>query len=236
MERHCLVLAGGLGTRLRSVTNNLLPKALVPIAGRPFLFYKLASLKRMQVTDVWILAGAFGEQIDDYVKSLQDTGLKIRVEHDGEQLLGTAGAISRLVPQLPSQFWITYGDTYVMTDLAGAERFDKAGLRVMCVWENRDRIEVSNVSVSQDLIEVYEKNAKQGSHRWIDYGLLRLWSSDFQRLPAGHIADLTDIATSLANRRLLAAWEVGSRFWEVGTPDSYLETKSYLSSLSWTSI
>jgi|688.fasta_scaffold15190_10 NDP-sugar pyrophosphorylase family protein len=233
MERHCLVLAGGLGTRLQTVTKNLLPKALVSVANRPFLYYKLVSLKRMGVTHVWILAGALGEQIESYVQSLQEPDMEIRVEHDGMRLLGTAGAINKLVPKLPSQFWVTYGDTYVMADLAGAELCDAQGFRVMCVWENHDQIETSNVTVVNNLVARYERRAERNRHRHIDYGLLRLWSEDFSIVEADLPCDLNVVVEQLVDKCLLRAWSVNQRFWEIGTPEGLASTELFLGSQKW---
>ena len=234
IERHCVVLAGGLGTRLSTVTNGICPKALVPVLGRPFIDYKILSLRRMRVTHLWLLVGKMGDQIEAHVQKSAFPGLSINVVHDGDILLGTAGSISRIADQLPQRFWVTYGDTFVTAELSEAEdKYDQAGLRIMCVLNNQDRIETSNVSLQNQKVTCYEKSPSPGSHDWIDYGLLRLHRNDFVSLPTNVTVDLHKVITMLVQRRQLAAWPVSSRFWEVGTPESRNETEAYFSLLNW---
>jgi NDP-sugar pyrophosphorylase family protein len=97
MSRHCVVLAGGLGTRIREITDGKIPKVLVPVLGEPFLKWKLESLQSMGVTDVTLLVGELGNLIEDYVWHHYPTGLSIQCFHDGPSLLGTAGSIRQVL-------------------------------------------------------------------------------------------------------------------------------------------
>jgi NDP-sugar pyrophosphorylase family protein len=68
-ELHCVVLAGGLGTRISAITDNNIPKALIDVGGIPFLHFKIMSLIEMGFTSIDLLVGVHGEQIDMFVKS-----------------------------------------------------------------------------------------------------------------------------------------------------------------------
>jgi D-glycero-alpha-D-manno-heptose 1-phosphate guanylyltransferase len=233
-ERHCVVLAGGLGTRLSSVTKGAIPKALVPILGRPFLDYKILSLMRMGVSHIWLLVGSQGQQIVEYVDELPVLGLNIRVIDDGAALLGTAGSIIHALDQLPNRFWITYADTYVTTNLADAEGYwDPVDMRTMCVLRNQDQYETSNISVLNGRISTYDKGATPGNHEWIDYGLFRLFKSDFWDFPTDKPTDLQAVLTRLIEANLVGAWQVNERFWEIGTPGTREETEFKFSSMEW---
>lgn len=225
--RHAVVLAGGLGTRIREVTNGTIPKVLVPVLGRPFLQYKLEGLRAMGVDEVTVLVGELGHMIDDFVAGLDIPGLRCSTLHDGPVLLGTAGAIARALPRLPDSFWVTYGDSHVVTDLAAAETSmrERGVSAVMAVLHNRDQLEPSNATVKDGLITDYRKGAPPGTFEWIDYGLLYLSRECFSDLSTSDPTDLYEVLTTLISREQVLAHEATERFWDVGTPEALLETE-----------
>jgi NDP-sugar pyrophosphorylase family protein len=236
-ERHCIVLAGGHGTRISAVTKDLLPKALVQVVGRPFLDYKIDSLIKMGVSHIWIIAGHHGNQIEAYVERLPQMSPRIHVLHDGDSLRGTGGAIARHIKYLPEKFWVTYADTYVLAPVEHAERhFDSLSMRVMCVLHNKDAVETSNVNVTNDMVTTYSKGMPKGALEWIDYGLLRLDRSDFATLPEHQPIGLEDVIQSLISKRLLGAWFVKDPFWEIGTPLSKKRTEDHFLTQDWSEI
>ena len=87
------ILAGGLGTRLRAVSGSTLPKALVPVADRPFIDHKLEELRERGVREIVFLIGHGGDQIRRHVGTGADFGLNVTYLDDGPRLLGTGGAI-----------------------------------------------------------------------------------------------------------------------------------------------
>ena len=228
-----VVLAGGLGTRLLALTNGLLPKAMVPINGRPFIDYKLRGLGRLGVEHVVLLVGERGEQIVDHVGDGRHLGVSVSYVHDGRALRGTAGAIRHALGQLPARFWVTYGDTFVTTDLAAAEQHAAASAAqgLMCVLRNDDCWEPSNVSVVDGWIDAYRKGAPSGTFNWIDYGLLLFDRSSFSIIAEDESVDLFEVVQRLIASRSLAAWEVHDRFWEVGTPAAVAETSRHFEAI-----
>ena len=68
-EMHCVVLAGGLGTRISGITENKVPKALIVVGGVPFLHFKILSLVEMGFTSLDLLGGVHGEQIERFTNS-----------------------------------------------------------------------------------------------------------------------------------------------------------------------
>lgn len=87
-----VILAGGLGTRLGARTRDL-PKALLPIAGRPFLAWLVEALARHGYRELVLCIGHHGEQIVDFLGAGEGFGLDVTYSKDGERLLGTGGAI-----------------------------------------------------------------------------------------------------------------------------------------------
>jgi len=87
-----VILAGGLAQRLRPLTERL-PKALVPVAGRPFADRQLTWLASIGVTDVVFAIGYLGDAIRDFVGDGGGWGIQVRYSDEGEALRGTAGAL-----------------------------------------------------------------------------------------------------------------------------------------------
>jgi len=227
-----VVLAGGLGTRVREITNDEIPKVLLPVLGKPFLYYKLASLWEMGVTSTTVLTGQLGHLVDDYIQTNPIAGMHITTVHDGPKLLGTAGAIARSLDHLPTSFWVTYGDSYVTADLSAAESraIELKVSAVMTVYRNRDRIQPSNVSVIDDFIVRYEKGAPPGTFEWIDYGLMFLPKSAFKGIPTSSKSDLSFVLMSLLASKQLIGFEALHRFWDIGTSDALRDTERHFQS------
>src|SRR3984893_4234751 len=89
-----VILAGGLATRLRPLTKKI-PKALVEVAGRPFLEHQIELLKRNAITEIILCVGYLGEMIRERYGNGSALGVRMRYSFDGPRLLGTGGAIKR---------------------------------------------------------------------------------------------------------------------------------------------
>jgi len=97
------LLVGGMATRLWPITKKI-PKAMMEMAGKPFIAHQLALLKRQAITEVVICAGYLGEQIKDFVQNGERFGIKVSYSFDGEKLLGTGGALHKALPLLGDFF------------------------------------------------------------------------------------------------------------------------------------
>lgn len=94
-----MIFAAGLGSRLKPLTDTM-PKALVPVAGRPMLEHVILKLKSYGVTEIVINIHHFGEQILDFLKVNDDFGLTIHISDERGQLLDTGGGIKKARPFL----------------------------------------------------------------------------------------------------------------------------------------
>ena len=111
------ILAGGLATRLRPVTENI-PKALVELAGRPFIDHQLELLKRNGIHRVVFCLGYLGEMVEQHLGDGSKLGMELCYSYDGPKLLGTGGAVRRAAHLLGNAFWVMYGDSYMDIDYA----------------------------------------------------------------------------------------------------------------------
>ncbi len=219
-----VILAGGLGTRLRPITHTI-PKAMVPVCGRPFMEYQLEALCASGVDDVVLCVGYLGQQIVDHFGDGRKFGLSIRYGFEREQLLGTAGAIKNVQDLLNDSFFVVNGDTYPMVDFSGIMRYflrqDRLGL--MVVFRNADQWDRSNAVVEGGTVRVYEKNRKLPGMVYIDFGVSAFRREVLGWIPAGEFVDLASVYQPLIERGQLLAYEAPHRFYEVGSRDGLHE-------------
>jgi NDP-sugar pyrophosphorylase family protein len=225
--RVAVVLAGGLGTRVAEITGPGQPKALLPIAGRPFIEWKLRQLAVLGATDVVLLTGHGDEWVREQVGDGSRYGVRASCHDDGARLLGTGGAVRAVLDRLPEQFWVTYGDSLVEAPLAAVETELASGsLGTMTVLRNEDRFEPSNVSVADGFVTGYGKGAAPGTFSFIDYGLLLFRRAAFTGVDDDAF-DLTSVIVRLIEHRQLQAYEVTERFHDIGTVDAWRETDAW---------
>ena len=233
---HCVLLAGGLGTRLTEITGGLKPKALVEVGGIPFLHFKLLSLIQMGFTSVDILVGQHGDQIEQFVANGSYPNISIRCFRDGPILLGTAGAIASILDKLPHTFWVSYADSYVLADIGQANKdFGNEEDSIMVVLHNQDRVETSNVSIDEanDHVVEYVKNPPRGKHEWIDYGILRLTKASFSSIAKDKPVDLREVVLNQIRATRMRAFQTNELFWDIGTPDRLEETTQEFRRRGW---
>jgi len=99
-EASAFILAAGLGTRLRPLTDTM-PKALVPVAGKPLLQHQIERLRAAGFQHIVVNVHHFADQIIDFLRAHQNFGLDIRISDERDQLLETGGAIKRALPLFP---------------------------------------------------------------------------------------------------------------------------------------
>jgi NDP-sugar pyrophosphorylase family protein len=230
MDIPVAILAGGLATRLRPITEKI-PKSLVPVAGKPFLTHQLQFLYSQGIRHVVLCVGYLGEMIQrDYGN--EAFGIKLDYSFDGEKLLGTGGAIKRALPKLGKEFFVLYGDSYLPIEYRPvAEFFERSGkLGCMTVYHNEGRYDTSNVVFADGEIKVYDKKAKLPEMRHIDYGLSLFKASAFDSYSAEQPFDLAEVMAKLVREKLLAGFEVSERFYEIGSPAGLQELEQLLTS------
>jgi len=224
-----VILAGGLATRLRPLTQDT-PKALIEVAGHPFLWHQLKLLRRHGVRHVVLAVGYLGERIQERFGDGSELGIQIDYTFDGPRLLGTAGAIRQALHLLPQCFFVLYGDSYLTCDYrAVQDAFRGSGLPgLMTVYRNEGRYDSSNVEYDGGRILNYDKRNQTPRMRHIDYGLGVLDRSVFAAIPAGEVYDLARVYQTMCSAGNLAAFEVQGRFYEIGSPEGLLETAQFL--------
>jgi N-acetyl-alpha-D-muramate 1-phosphate uridylyltransferase len=225
------LLAGGMATRLRPITETI-PKAMVEVAGRPFIDHQIDLLQRNGIRRVVMCLGYRGHQLEEYVGDGAARGMEIIYAYDGEELMGTGGAIRRALHLLGDVFWVMYGDSYMDIDYrAVLEHFAGSGAdALMTVLRNGNRWDTSNVVFRDGTLLRYDKKNRTPDMDYIDYGVALLRRDAAVRVPTNRPYDLAELYTSLVAEGRMVGYEVTNRFYEIGTPAALDETGRYLAS------
>lgn len=229
----CAILAGGLGTRMREISNDL-PKALIPVLGKPFLFYQLEWLARQNVRRVVLALGYCADMISVAVGDGSRFGLSVAYANEGDALRGTGGALRFIADLglLDDSFFVLYGDSYLPIDFlpvwrtSGDGRFD-----TMTVMRNDGRWDKSNVIFRNGDLMLYDKFAPNPGAlgmTYIDYGLSVLTRDTIVHgVPADDVTDLAHLLNRLSIERRLRGHEVFERFYEIGSPQGLADFEDY---------
>ena len=232
----CVVLAGGAGTRMRPLTEEM-PKALLPVLGRPFADWQLELLAKQGIERVLYSVGYRGEMIRDHVGDGSRWGLEVIYVDEGHQLRGTGGALRLALDlgELEEAFFVLYGDSYLPVDLSAIERaWEQTPLpALMTVFRNDGLWDASNAIYSGGRVVLYDKDRpadRVADMHWIDYGLSVLTRDTVdERVAAGEVTDLAGLMRELSVEGKLAGFEVSERFYEAGSPEGLRDLEQYLS-------
>ncbi|MDG6933533.1 MAG: NTP transferase domain-containing protein [Nitrososphaerota archaeon] len=224
-----MILAGGLGTRLRPLTLKI-PKPMIDINGRPFLEIKLIEMIGRGIKDYVFCVGYLGKVIENYFGDGGKFGARLRYSYDGEELLGPIGALKKAEEMLNEGFLVTYADNYATMDYFGLmERLKSSkALGVMAVLHNRNRWGKSDVDVRDGFVTKYSKGSSN-KFEWINYGVTALKREALGLVESGRTCNEEEFYNLLIKMKQLLAYEVGGRFYEIGTPEGLKEFEKLVS-------
>ena len=158
-----MIFAAGLGSRLKPLTDTM-PKALVPVAGRPMLEHVILKLKASGFTEIVINIHHFGEQIIDFLKANNDFGLTLHISDERDLLLDTGGGIRkarRFFENSDEPFLVHNVD--ILSDMNLKELYDFHLERRLRGWINKDTGQVRPEGFLYDE-SLYREYAFSGIH------------------------------------------------------------------------
>lgn len=225
-----LILCGGLGTRLRPITNEM-PKCMVEINQElklPFLDYLIDNLSKQGIKDIILCVGYKREHIMNYFRDGAEHDVNIQYSIESEPL-GTAGAIRNASSLLDKEFYILNGDTFINYPLKQlSDKFKichKVG--IMLIYDNRcHKVAPNNVLLDDTQILsylTYEASYLNG----VDTGV-GIWSKDLiNYIPEGKVS-LTDVYYYLVRERQLCGLMTDKRYYDIGTPERLKTFQEYI--------
>lgn len=235
MTVQCVILAGGLGTRIRHIHPDV-PKALIPIADKPFIFYQLQLLHDQKINEIVIASGYKSDLIEDAVIKYKPIGVSTTCVPDGATLLGTGGAIRRLADLglLQETFLVMYGDSYLPTDIqAVLQTFDVDKYEaLLTIHPNQSRLETNNARINPDNSAYYQKGLTDPEAfglTMLDYGLIVLARDSIEnRIARNEKTDLAEYLNLISEEGRLQGYLVEDDFFEIGSPQGLQKFQEFV--------
>ena len=219
-----IILSGGKGTRVKKYTKKI-PKCLIEINGKPFLYHQLKYLKKNNIKDVIVSTGYKGGKIKSYLKK-NINFINIKIVDDGKKLLGTGGATIKSLRFLKKIFFIIYGDSYLNFDLKKLVK--KNNLATMAIYRNNNKYDKSNIELQKlKKISYFRKIPKKKLY-YIDYGVSYVSKRIFKGIKKNTKLDLAALFEKISQNNMLKGFEVKKRFYEIGSYNGIRDIKKYL--------
>lgn len=222
-----VILAGGLGTRLRPLTADR-PKSMVEVMGKPFLQHQIELLAGQDLRRFVLCVGHREDQILSYFGEGAAFGVEIKYSHDGAAPLGTGGALVKALPLLDPWFLVLDGDSYLPMDfhLPIARFMEKRPPALMTVYRNANRYGRSNVAASRGWVTAYDRRPTDSV--FIHYGLTIFDRDVLKTFAPDCFMPMDNIYQELVARRALGCFIVRRRFYEIGSSEGLADLERYL--------
>jgi D-glycero-alpha-D-manno-heptose 1-phosphate guanylyltransferase len=225
-----LILAGGLGKRLRSVVSDR-PKPMAMVQGAPFLEILIDSLAVKGVRQFVLLTGHKGEAIEDHFGSDYRSDTKIVFSHERSPL-GTGGAVRNAEAYATDPSFLVNGDTFFDADLRSLLKFhmDTGAEVTLSLFKVEDVSRYGSVVVDRKgmVIGFHEKDENVGVPGLINAGLSLLSKRLISSLPSGPFSMEREIFPSLVGSGKMFGLLQERPFFDIGTPESYEAFKMFM--------
>jgi NDP-sugar pyrophosphorylase family protein len=235
------ILAGGLGTRLRSVVSDR-PKVLAEVRGKPFLAYLLDQLGQTGIHRVVLLTGYKSEQIE---ATFGNQYRNIQLDYSTEtEPLGTAGALRLALPKLfpasspretesAGTVLMLNGDSYCAADLNEFRAFHglRSGIASLVLTRVDDTSSFGKVEVTPDhRVERFLEKQQAGGTGWINAGVYLIPQKLIEKIPAGRAVSMErEMFPAWSQDGQLRGFRSHSEFLDIGTPESYRAAEQFFS-------
>ena len=219
-----ILLCGGKGTRVSRYTKHV-PKCLIDINGKPFLYHQLKFLKKNNIKKVIISSGYLSKKIKDYLKK-DIRFINFKIKEDGKKLLGTGGAVLKSLNFLKKNFFVIYGDSYLRFRLKELKKDKK--LPTMAIFKNYNKYDKSNVEIKKYEFIHYHEKKNRNKCKFIDYGVSYLNKDIFKNYKKNKKFDLSALFQDISKKNMLKGHIVKKRFYEIGSYKGIKDLKKFI--------
>lgn len=225
-----VILAGGLGTRLRPYTDEA-PKPMYPFNGKPFIGYLIEQIKGFGISDILILLGYMPEKIMDYLQDGSSLGINIAYDvtpvgyNTGDRLLHAQELIR-------DQFLLLYCDNYCPINFSKLyqDYMDNNALLQLSVYDNKDGYTTSNLLIEDGMVKIYDKKRLSPGLQGVDIGYAIINKIVFEFLSGQDVNFESAVYPKLVKQRKLFATVTRHRYYSVGSWDRIELTKQFFNS------
>tara|TARA_B100000900_G_scaffold405670_1_gene415593 strand:+ start:487 stop:1185 length:699 start_codon:yes stop_codon:yes gene_type:complete len=225
-----VILAGGLGTRLGKLTNNI-PKALIEINNKPFIEWQINYFVNQGKKKFLLCLGHFSDQIIEFVKNKFPDN-EIIFSLDGKKMLGTGGALVNAFDQLEEKFFVVYGDSYLQVDLKDMESRHgiKNNVITMAIFKNNNMYDKSNIQILDKNLRYYENSSEICDH--IDYGVSIISKKILSEYNLSSFINLSQIYENESKKNKINYYLAKNRFYEIGSEKGIFELNKFLKTIN----
>ena len=226
-----VILAGGLGKRMRKHSQDT-PKSMIRILGKPFLQYQIELLRERGIRRIVLCIGHLGDQIKAYFGLGEKFNVNIQYSEEREKLLGTGGALKKAETFLDDNFFLMWGDSYLLLDYQDIWKtfFKTRCDGLMVIYKNNNQRVKSNVVAKNGKVILYDKWHSHQGMNYIDNGLSVFNKSLVDEIPPQSFFLVEKIFEKLSREGRLAAYETEQCFYEIGSPSGLIEFEAFISS------
>jgi NDP-sugar pyrophosphorylase family protein len=216
-----VILAGGLGTRLRPYTT-VLPKPLVPVGDRPILEHILGRLHAAGVTVADLCVGHLGELIQLYFSQSKALPPELELRwHWEDEPLGTAGSL-RLVDGLEGSFLVMNGDVLTNLDYRELMRFHEASGAALTVATHAKRVGIDLGVVEIEGTQIVGYREKPQLDYEVSMGIYVYEQRALAHLPAEGPCQFPDLVQRLLDAgEPVCAFRSDADWFDIGTPGEH---------------
>lgn len=227
----CVILCGGLGSRLGELTRTT-PKPLLPIGERPFLDILLAEMGRQGFRKVLLLAAFESQQIRDFARTspaAAQFGLTVSVAVEPDRA-GTGGALWHAGDLLDDEFLLFNGDSWfdvLLADVAGLLQSNPGAIGALTLRAVPDASRYGTVELDGSRVSRFATRPDRAGPALVNGGVYAFRKSLIARLQPSCSLE-NDVLPQLAIEGLLQGREASGFFLDIGVPDSYAEAQTVI--------
>ncbi len=229
LVKQAVILAGGIGTRLRPLTDNL-PKPMIPINRKPFLEHLIELLKENGIKEVILLLGYLPDKIRKYFGNGSNFGIKIKYSI-GDISFETGKRIKNAEKLLDNNFLLMYCDNYWLLNLKELVKYHNNHnvLVTVTIYINKDNFTKSNMKVDdQGYVILYDKSRKEKNLSGVDIGFFIINKKVLELMPDINISFEKEILPKLIKEKQIAGYLTDHKYYSIGNLERLSITEKYL--------
>jgi len=229
LVKQAVILAGGIGTRLRPLTYKI-PKPMITLNNKPFLEYLIDLLKENGIKEVVLLLGYLPEKIKEYFGDGSNFGIKIKYSV-GDVSFETGKRIKNTEELLDDNFLLMYCDNYWPLNLKKlVEYHDNHNvLATVTIYTNKDNFTKSNMRVNdKGYVILYDKSRQEENLSGVDIGFFIINKKVLELMPDTNFSFEKEILPKLIKKRQLAGYLTDHRYYSIGKIERLPITEQFL--------
>ena len=220
-----VLLAGGLGTRLKSVVNDR-PKPMALIEGKPFMEYVVHELSRHGITEIIFAVGYKGSMVEEYFQDGKKFGVTVFYAYE-EELLGTAGAIKNAGRFITEDFfYVLNADTFYQIDYSRllTIRQEKDLEMALVLRQVPDVSRYGRAVLTDGMLTAFNEKTKEAVSGTINGGIYLMNRNLLEEIPEGKVSLENEmIPRWLSEGRRLGGFVNDGYFIDIGIPEAYFQ-------------